>query len=168
MWQFVHQRAQILHSTMTSRHWTKHSIKPFEEEKIQNETKSIFTGNHTDLVLQEFFLNQTSPRALLQGVANVINSGLIDNSANVKKLRQYCQMLSAVLRLDLTYILSKTLSLMEIQAMKNEESPFLFFNSSTSDERDKKRESLMAELSSHPVHLCDCHQTKICFICFIT
>ena len=129
------------------------TFKPSEEEKIQDETKSIFTGNHTDLVLQEFFLNQTSPRSLLQGLANVINSGLIDSSANLKHLRQFCQMLSAVLRLDVPYILTKTLSLMDIQAMKNEENPFLIFNSSTSEERDKKRENLMAELSSHPVHL---------------
>ena len=92
---------------------------PLEEEKIQKETKSIFTGSHTDLVLQEFFLNQTSARALLQGVANVINSGLIDNSVNLKHLCQFCQMISAVLRLNVTYILSKTLSLKEIHAMQS-------------------------------------------------
>ena len=108
----------------------------------------------SDLVLQEFILDQKSPRALLQGIANVIDSGLIVNSVTMEHMRQFCQMLQTAFKMDLVFVLSKTLSNDDIRAMIKTEHPLLSLNSSNSRQQEfGTEESLMAELSSHPVHL---------------
>ena len=106
-----------------------------------------------DLVLQEFFLSLESPRAMTQGAANVINSGLIVDPVNLDHLRQFCLMLSSVFDLDLMYVLSRELSNDDLQAMIEDRHPFLSFNSSTTKQPNAKTTSMMARLSSHPVHL---------------
>ena len=105
-----------------------------------------------DMVLQEFFLNQKSPRALLQGVANIIISDILVNPVNIKHLHQFCRMLNKALDLDLMYILSKTLSTNDTNAMIENHHPFSSFKFNKTQQEDKT-EGSMADLSSHPVHL---------------
>ena len=106
-----------------------------------------------DLVLQDFFLGLDSPTNMLQGLANVINSGLIVNSVNKEHLRQFSQMLQTVCDMDLGFILSKTLSSNETVAMTHNQHPLLLNTSNEIKQQNDQMESLMADLSAHPVHL---------------
>ena len=108
---------------------------------------------YTDLVLQDFFLDLNSPSSMLQGLANVINSGLIANSVNKEHLRQFSEMLQTVCDMDLEFILSKTLTNKDKLAMAHNQHPLLLNSSGKIEQQNDKTESLMAELSSHPVHL---------------
>ena len=110
-------------------------------------------NNGLDLVLQDFFISQKSPRALLQGTANLINSNMVVHPVNMEHLHQFCQMLEGALKLDLGYILSRTLSYNDIKQLTRNKNPLAPFANSTYKQPDMKEETSMAELSSHPVHL---------------
>ena len=110
-------------------------------------------NDYLDLVLQDFFLSQKSPRALLQGTANVISSGLVVNPLSMVHLQKFSQIIGGALNLDLMYILSKTLSNNDTDAMIKNYHPFSPFQLTNMTQREIKIESLMAEFSSHPVHL---------------
>merc|ERR1711963_510567 len=102
--------------------------------------------------LQAFFISQKSPRALLQGTANVINSDILVNPVNIEHLHQFCQMLQKALNIELMNVLLKTLSSNDTLALKQNHHPFLSFKHNMARKEDKKELS-MKELSSHPVHL---------------
>ena len=106
-----------------------------------------------DMILQDFFLQQKNPRALLQGTANVINSGIVVNPVSMEHLRKFCQMLQAAFKMDLKWVLSKTLSNSNKEIMIRDKNPFLLFNSSSNGQPEPETEIDMARLSSHPVHL---------------
>ena len=92
--------------------------------------------------------------SLLQGTSNMINSGLISNPVNLRHLQKFCEMLRTVLKIDLNFILLKTLSTNDIKELTKNQNPLLLFNSSSrTSQQDMIVKKLMAGLSSHPVHL---------------
>ena len=112
---------------------------------------------HMDLFLQEFFSSLSSPRELLQGASNVINSGILTDPVNIEHLNHFCKGMQSILGVTLKDVLSKTLSSDEINILRKREYPFLVYNqiSGASEKgiQNGRRKDFMAELSSHPVHL---------------
>ena len=113
-----------------------------------------------DLFLRDFFLNFTSPRDLLQGASNIINSGSLRNQVNIDHPYEFCKEMQSMFGLYLPDILQNSLLSEDIDILKRSRYPFLEQSQnfakdkeSTYNPRDSDTESLKAELSSHPVHL---------------
>ena len=111
-----------------------------------------------DLYLQEFFLNFSSPRDLLQGALNMINLGQLTEPVSKDHLYQLSKEMQSILGLKLKEILRMMLSTDGISMMMENSHPFISHNldssqTNTGNLEDAKRGALMAGLSSHPVHL---------------
>ena len=96
---------------------------------------------------------------MLQGLNNVINTGLIGNPVNKKHIRQFGETLQRTFDMNLGWILPSTLLSEDIDAMIQEEHPLLL-NSSRNQGNNVESESIMAEWSSHPVHLTSINGSK--------
>ena len=112
---------------------------------------------HVDLFLQDFFLNFTSPRDLLQGASNMIKSQLLTNPENIDHFYQFCRQMQSILGLNLEDVLYTTLMSSDIAELKMKKYPFFLYKQNSTPNQGSSigaaNEGFAAELSSHPVHL---------------
>ena len=85
-------------------------------------------------------------------------SGLIENPVNIDHLYQFCKEMQSILDMKLKDILPKALLSDDIERLLESQHPFLDFDQTLGTDQkdnseDESSEALMAELSSHPVHL---------------